>query len=251
MPSIYDSADIYDLLDDEAHFEAYKAHWKEVIGDKPIKTVLDVSIGSGTVTIPLFDLGVTVTGSDLSERMLENCKKKMTARGITPDLKCADFRDLSCFGERKFDLVASTGNSLAYVSNADACNTLKEMDKHVNAGGYIYIDIRNWDKVVADKQRFYLYNPFFVDDSRINFMQVWDHNPDGSITFNLLYTFEKENKIYRKEQFEEHYNPLSKSLILNTLTEMGYHDISVKAFPAHFPIKEIGQADWFTILAKK
>ena len=251
MPSIYDSADIYDLLDDEAHYEAYKKHWQAVIGDRKIKTMLDVSIGSGTVTIPLFELGVSVTGSDLSKRMLENCKKKMDARGFTSDLKCTDFRDLSCFGERKFDMVASTGNSLAYVSNDDACKTLKEMDKHVNSGGFIYIDIRNWDKVVADKQRFYLYNPFFVDGSRINFIQVWDHNPDGSVTFNLLYTFEKENKIYRKEQFEEHYNPLSKSLILNTLTEMGYHDISVTGFPAHFPAEDLEKVEWFTIIAQK
>jgi len=251
MSGIYDSADIYDLIEDENRYEAYKKHWQAVIGERKIETALDVSIGSGSVTIPLFDLGVKVYGSDLSEKMLENCKRKLVAKGFTPTLKCADFRNLSDWGEEQFDMVATTGNSLAYVSNGDACAAIREMDKHVKEGGLIYIDIRNWDKVVAEKTRFYLYNPFFVDDSRINFVQVWDHNSDGTVTFNLLFTFEKENKIYRKEQFEEHYIPLSKKLIIDTLSEMGYHDISVLGFPAQFPVQDIEKADWLTIIAQK
>ena len=74
---------------------------------------------------------------------------------------------------------------------------------------------------------------------------------DGTVTFNLLYTFEKENKIYRREKFEEHYIPLSKSIILKTLEEMGYHDVNVSAFPSQCKYEDIEKVDWFTILAQK
>lgn len=251
MASIYDSADIYDIIEDDTRYEMYVKHWEKVLGGKDIKSILDVSIGTGSVTLPVMDREISLSGSDLSESMLANCRKKIEAKGFNTDLKCSDFRDLSCWGDRTFDMVASTGNSLAYVSNDDAAKALREMDKHVNEGGYIYIDIRNWDKIVSEKTRFYVYDPFFVGDTRLNLIQVWDHNADGTVTFNLLYTFEKENRIYRKEKFEEHYIPLSKNIILKTLEEMGYHDVSVMGFPSQRTYDDIDKVDWFTIVAQK
>ena len=93
--------------------------------------------------------------------------------------------------EKNLDCVASTGNALAYVSNEDVLMTLERMDAHVRPGGYLCFDSRNWEKIQREKQRFYLYNPFFHNGTRVNLVQVWDHNPNGSITFNLLYTFEQ------------------------------------------------------------
>ena len=147
--------------------------------------------------------------------------------------------------------MASTGNAIAYVSNDDVDLVIEQMDSHVSDNGYIYIDTRNWDKILKDKNRFYLFNPFFVNGERVNFIQVWDYNTDGSMTFNLLYTFEKNNKIYRKEKFEEHYYPVSKDLLINRLNELGYSDIQVLGFPSYFPMKNSDEIEWYTIFAKK
>ena len=76
MASVYDRADIYDLLEDENRYAAYKKHWETVLDGKNVKTLLDVSIGSGSVTLPLVDLGVRLTGCDLSESMLRIAAKK-------------------------------------------------------------------------------------------------------------------------------------------------------------------------------
>ena len=139
----------------------------------------------------------------------------------------------------------------AHVSNDDVDLVIEQMDSRVSDNGYIYIDTRNWDKILKDKNRFYLYNPLFVNGERVNFMQVWDYNTDGSMTFNLLYTFERNNEIYRKEKFEEHYYPVSKDLLINRVTELGYSDIQVLCFPSYFPIKNADETEWYTILAKK
>ena len=74
MSSIYDRTDIYDLLEDQTHWSAYKKHWKTLLQGKNVHSFLDVSIGSGSVTLPLCELGVQLAGSDLSEEMIRKCE---------------------------------------------------------------------------------------------------------------------------------------------------------------------------------
>ncbi|MDE7282229.1 MAG: class I SAM-dependent methyltransferase [Lachnospiraceae bacterium] len=251
MASVYDRADIYDLIEDESRYNVYKEHWKHILENRHIETLLDVSIGSGNVTLPLADLGVSLSGSDLSKSMLENCRKKADARNIDVELQCCDFRTVASRFTEKFDCVASTGNSLPYVSNEDVLKTLEQMDSLVKSGGYLYFDIRNWDKVLRDRNRFYLYNPFFDGDTRINLIQVWDYHEDDTMTFNLLYTFEKENKIFQKEHFEEHYIPVSQTILLDKLQKMGYENIEVMNFPSYFKNIDINETDWYCVIARK
>ena len=251
MGSVYDRAEIYDIIENESRDEAFRAHWKKIFENRNIQTMLDVSIGSGSTTIPASDLGIRLCGSDLSEEMLGRCAKKMEKRNLTAELKQSDFRDLSCWGERRFDLVASTGNSLAYVKNEEILKALEEMDKHVKDGGWLYYDLRNWDKILKQRQRFYLYNPFFKDDVRINLMQVWDYHEDNSMTFNLLYTFERENKIQQKEEFQEHYFPVGRELLLNKLREMGYEEVIPRGYPAQYDCDDFDKIDWYYVIARK
>ena len=207
MASIYDRADIYDLIEDEKRFSFNQRHWQIVLEGKEIHSLLDVSIGSGSLTLPLAELGVELFGSDLSASMLTRCEKKAAARGVPITLKQADFRKVSTCFDRQFDCVASTGNSLPHVSNADALQALAEMGRLVKPGGWLYFDLRNWDKILRERQRFYLYNPFFDGDTRVNLVQVWDYHDDGTMTSTLekddtlpapdpkiLKVIEKENK---------------------------------------------------------
>ena len=251
MGKLYDRADIYDLIDSDARTKIIKNDWKEFLGDADIHTFLDVSIGTGGLTLPLMDLGIKVYGSDLSEAMLEKCRQKAVNKGHEIELKCSDFRDLSCWGGRKFDCVASTGNSLGYVENLDVVKTLEQMDLLVKEGGYICIDSRNWEMIQREKQRFYFYRPFFHDGNRVNLTQVWDHNLDGSITFNLLYSFEKDERIFQREIFEEHYNPFPLELIEQQLKKMGYGPIRLRSLPCCNPEPDFSKIDWYHVIAQK
>ena len=224
MSSIYDRTDIYDLLEDQTHWSAYKKHWKTLLQGKNVHSFLDVSIGSGSVTLPLCELGVQLAGSDLSEEMIRKCKEKASA---------------------------STGNSLPHVNNDDVLTALEQMNSLVKKGGYLYLDTRNWEKILNEKRRFYLYNPVFAKKCRVNLVQVWDYSSEDTITFNLLYTFEKENQIVQREIFEEKYYPIKKEMILSKLKMMGYTNISVYCFPSYFKMPEFELVDWYCIMAKK
>lgn len=61
MGSIYDRAEIYDLFEDEKRYQAYKKHWETSFEGKSIKSMLDVSIGSGSVTIPVMNQGIELS----------------------------------------------------------------------------------------------------------------------------------------------------------------------------------------------
>ena len=251
MASLYDRADIYDLLETEKRYQITKRHWETVLAGKPVKTLLDVSIGSGNLTLPLAELRVELYGSDLSEQMLERCKEKAGKRGVSIDLRTSDFRRLDERFDRTFDCVASTGNSIPYVTNDEVPGVLAQMDRLVRPGGYLYVDIRNWDKILETKQRFYLYDPTFLGEVRMNLVQAWDHHDDGSMTFNLLYTFERENKIFQKEIFEEHYFPLKRRVLLNGLERLGYGEIELFCLPAFLESVGPEEADWYCVFARK
>ncbi len=250
MGSIYDKAAIYDLAHSKKKEEVLRTFYKNLFQDKDIMNVLDVSIGSGNLTLSLIENGLNVSGSDLSSEMLENCRIKAQNKGLEVELKQSDFRLVSNVFDKEYDLVMSTGNSLPYVKVDDVLITLKEMDKLIRPSGYMYIDLRNWDKIVKEKQRFYLYNPFFDNNTRVNVTQVWDHNLDGTITFNILYTFEENNKIFQKEVFEECYNPLIRNDLINMIKSLNYEILETAMFPKlrNMPIEE---TDWYFIFARK
>lgn len=251
MHQLYDRADIYDLIESEARMEITRNDWKSLLAGKAIQTFLDVSIGTGGMTLPLQELGIEVYGSDLSDSMLERCRKKALKKQKPLELRCCDFRDLSVWGGKHFDCVASTGNSLAYVSNDDILKVLEEMDAHVRHGGYICFDSRNWEKIQQEKQRFYLYNPFFHGEDRINLVQVWDHNPDGTITFNLLYTFERDNRIFQKEIFVEQYHPFRLELVERKLRKMGYGSLKLTPVPDNHSEADLSKTEWYRMIAHK
>ena len=251
MPGLYDRADIYDLIESEDRYRIFKDHWSNVLQGRDIKSLLDVSIGSGSATLPLAELGVSLSGSDLSEKMLANCKRKAEARDFRIELKCCDFRNVSEHFDGPFDCVASTGNSLPYVSNEDVGKTLEQMDALIKPGGYLYFGIRNWDKILNERKRFFPYAPFFDGNTRVNLTQIWDYNSDGSITFNILYVFEKDQKFFQMEVFEEHYFPIQFELLFNKLKEMNYRDIQRMAFPFKKTDIPVENLPWYCVMAQK
>ena len=251
MASLYDRPDLYDLTDKESKDKITLGHWETLFKGKNIQTVLDVSIGTGGLTLPMTDMGIELYGSDLSCKMLSRCREKAESKGAHVDLRVSDFRYVSNAFDRKFDCVVSTGNSLPYVNNADIRTALSQMDALVKDGGYLYLDTRNWDKILKEKQRFFLYNPVLKGDERINLIQVWDYHEDASMTFNILYTFERENRIYRREEFTEHYFPVRLDCLTGILDELGYTDITLAPLPVQWGEFDIDKTEWYCLMAKK
>ncbi len=248
--SIYSRPDIYDIHFTEKMTELLRKHYELILRGKEIRTIHDCSYGTGNLTSELARMGYTVSGSDISKAMLKQAEEKNRIENLNIDLKQSDFRNLTSNISGQFDCVMSTGNSLAHVPNEDVKKTLNQMAQLIKKGGYIYIDTRNWDRILSTKKRFNYYPPYFIDDERINVMQVWDYNLNNTMTFNLLYSFEREQKIYKHEEFIVSYYPLKKELLVNELLNLGFEDIEISNF-IHHHIKDFKEMEWYVMLARK
>ena len=51
MSRLYDRADIYDLIDSDQRTEMIRRDWKEFLNERDIHTMLDVSIGTGSMKL--------------------------------------------------------------------------------------------------------------------------------------------------------------------------------------------------------
>ncbi|MDD3242194.1 MAG: class I SAM-dependent methyltransferase [Eubacteriales bacterium] len=250
MAKLYERSEIYDLSFTPEANAVYREHYQKMLGDKPIRTVLDCSVGTGNLTLCLAELGYEVSGSDLSADMLKRCAHKARARGMEMPLKQCDFRQLDEAWQGSFDCVMSTGNSLAYVPEAEVRRTLRQMDARIRPGGWLYVDTRNWQRIVDTHQRFYFYNPTFYGDTRVDLFQVWDYNPDGTITFHLVFSFEREGKVFQREIFDEQYHPLMLETLLEELRAMGYEQPQIKPFPYRRE-RDFQDMEWYCLMARK
>ena len=251
MAELYNHPEIYDERFTDAANTAYRQHYERIFQGCSITNILDCSFGTGNLTFELCELGYKVWGSDLSEAMLAQAEKKAKEKNFDVPLTCCDFRELSNYYNRQFDCVMSTGNALAHVNNDDVKRTLREMDKLVKPGGYLYIDSRNWDKEMREHKHLWFANPFLREDgSRINYAQMWEYPADGSVRINMLLGYEKDNVIYKQDIFTECLIPFGIDLVKETLQDLGYTDFVVKPLPC-FEDMEFEEISWYCLRAQK
>ena len=247
--SYYNYPELYDLFFTEKHHKMIKDFYSYMFEDKDISSFLDVSIGTGNLTLPLAEMGYEVAGADINKNMIEKAREKIKNQDLDVQLKVCDFQNISTAYEQKFDCVISTGNSLPHVKNNNVKKTLKEMTKLIKKGGYIYFDTRNWDRILDKKKRFYILDPVFKDNKRINYIQVWDYNKDGSMTFNIIISYEKNKKIYDKKIFQEKYYPIKADTLVHHLEKLGFENIKIinHVFPQ---IDDFEKMKWYCIIAR-
>ena len=248
---LYDFPEVYDERFTEGANRVYREHYQKIFAGCDVAEILDCSFGTGCLSFCLCELGYRVWGSDLSASMLEKAREKAVQKGLDVQLVQCDFRELSRHFDRKFDCVMSTGNAFAHVNNADVLKTLGEMDRLVKPGGYLYFDSRNWEKELRERKRFQFARPFIKEDgTRINYVQAWDYNADGTVTINILNAYERDGQIFRQDVYEEHLNPFALSPLLDALKELGYGEIRLKSLP-YFEDVAFEEMNWYCLRAKK
>ncbi|MHA3019652.1 class I SAM-dependent methyltransferase [Mycobacterium sp. BMJ-28] len=123
--------------------------------------VLDCAVGTGFGTIPLLKRGVKIVCSDGSDAMLKKFDDYASRERVAVKPLQVKWADLGrCFPEI-FDLVMCRGNSLAYadswdqeVSRADNQSILGHLEgmyASVRPGGYLFVDIPNYDGQAPDE----------------------------------------------------------------------------------------------------
>lgn len=110
----------------------------KILVENKVKTVLDMTCGTGAQTIYLSKKGYEVVGSDLSKEMLKIAKKK--SKGLNISYQQGDIRT-SKFG--KFDAVIAIYNAIGHLSKNDFEKALKNISQNLKENGLFIFDIFN------------------------------------------------------------------------------------------------------------
>ncbi len=139
--------------DDPARFETYaenetSRNQVDFIIDKlalePGARVLDLCCGQGRHLIELARRGYDVVGLDLSDYMLDECKKAAAAEGISPALVHADMREIGFVSE--FDAVINMFTAFGYLENDDEDQkVIDAASLALKGGGLLLLDLLNRD----------------------------------------------------------------------------------------------------------
>jgi len=102
--------------------------------------ILEIGAATGRYTLPLAELGYTITAVDVSSVQLDYARKKITDAGLGESVEflVADARDLSVLNKDDFDAVLLMGPLYHLVEEADRRNALQQAYDRLRAGGVIF-----------------------------------------------------------------------------------------------------------------
>lgn len=190
-----------------------------------VNTILDCSCGTGLQSIGLAKKGFNVTGSDLSEKMLEIARENAKEEDIN-DIKFiqSDFREVRSKVSNFFDAVICMGNSIPHLKqNDEILEAFKNIYECLEKGGVAIFDIRNYDSMLKNKPRFLPMRINAEKDGKIvSILYVFDYLKD-LIRFNVVYLIEDKctgNKSMEVEVID--YNPIKSDLFTNLLKQTGF-----------------------------
>jgi SAM-dependent methyltransferase len=110
----------------------------EASGQQP--TVLDVACGTGRIALALAELGLPVTGTDLSPGMNEVARSKTV--GGNPRWVASDMRRLAVVG--MFSCAIVGGHAFQFMATErDAVAALRAIQRHLDPGGRVTLHIDN------------------------------------------------------------------------------------------------------------
>ena len=136
---IYDNADFYDAqhVDFDEDLEFYLKKAKEI--GPPI---LELACGTGRLTIPIAELGLNITGLDVSAPMLARARQKAEDAGVDVTWVKADCRDFDLGKTFKFIFIPfNSFNHIWDLESAESC--LTSVRGHLDSDGIFLIDIYN------------------------------------------------------------------------------------------------------------
>jgi len=139
--SYYDSATERELARLGRHQLEHDITWRYLDRYLPSEgAVLDIGAGAGGYTVELARRGYTVTAVDLSGKLVELCRKRVSEAGLQGRVTflVADARDLRDVGHSLFDAVLLMGPLYHLVLEEDRRTALREAFDRLRPGGVIF-----------------------------------------------------------------------------------------------------------------
>ena len=167
-------AEYYDVLElkGSKNYEKSNEFLDKIFKKNKVKTVLDMTCGTGAQSIGLARKGYKVTASDISKGMLNVAKKK--ADNLKIKFCHGDIRT-SKYG--KFDAGISIFNDIGHLTKKDFKKALKNVSSNLKDNGLFIFDIFNLD-FMSKNFKYYEFIDTALEHNNTKFVRFNKNNFD-------------------------------------------------------------------------
>lgn len=213
----------YDRLTNDVDYEATVAFYREILNREGLhpRTAVDLACGTGSVTAILAQMGMDVTGVDMSEEMLTEAQQKTCDLENMPRFVCQKLQELRL--PRGVDLAVCALDSMDYITEPEDCRqAICRVYKALNPGGIFIFDVNTPEKLRSMDGQIFL-------DEDDDVYCVWrgEFDRESNICSYGMDLFQREGKTWSRS-FEEHREyAYSAQQLTEYLKEAGFTHIQV------------------------
>lgn len=144
IPNWYDEDAKYEeaINEDSPNSRTTNRTIEKILKKYKVKTVLDLTCGTGSQVFWLLKRGYQVTGSDISNGMLKIAEKKAKKQKINIKFLRGDMRTIKV---GKYDAAITIFNAIGHLTKAGFEKTMRNVHRNLNDGGIYIFDIINLD----------------------------------------------------------------------------------------------------------
>lgn len=106
-------------------------------------SILDLACGSGIKTIKFAEKGISVTGIDYSEPLINYCEKLANELNVKDKTNFIKDNIINISFKKKFDCVTILGKTFGLFDYKDNIKILNKINDSLKDGGYVFIDLDN------------------------------------------------------------------------------------------------------------
>jgi ubiquinone/menaquinone biosynthesis C-methylase UbiE len=138
----------YDLFhEDTANSKTTNSTVEQILKKHKVKTILDLTCGTGSQVFWLAEHGYQVTGSDINPDMLKVARSKAKQNKINVKLLHGDMRTIKV---GQFDAAITIFNAIGHLTKAGFEKAMQNIYKNLNDGGIYVFDIFNLSHFLKD-----------------------------------------------------------------------------------------------------
>jgi len=192
---LYDAfGEDYDrFVDWQARLAFEMPFFRSLFQRRGVQRVLDVACGTGHHAIAFAQEGYRAEGADLSEAMIARARANAAAKSLSVPFHQLGFGELSAALEGPYDALTCLGNSLPHLlSEEELAQALADMAALLRPGGVLVIQNRNFDRVLAQKERFIPPQVHRAGEEEWIFFRFYDF-AGVRLRFNVLWLYRRGN----------------------------------------------------------
>lgn len=161
--------------------------------------IIDCSCGTGHTAIQLAKLGYSVTGLDISSKMIERATSNAAESGVDVNFVQSNILNLYANIREKVDIVICRGNSFSHIKPNDFEAALENMRAVLKKGGICYVDTRDFEEVNRKKSLFEHRAHSYLNSKDVVSFYVFDYKKNLR-AYNIFFVFfdRKTNTVSHK-----------------------------------------------------